>query len=214
MDKINIVIGYDARKPLSYLKSLWPSERRMSYLLSESCLIPLSIDFLAWPSIFDNNHIGVGLPSDHKKQLGMGTIPMPTWVGPYYPFWEDAAEIIKYANMHDGNWVLIKVEKSSKRGDEQVVTSNIRMNDEIQWLFCGFDVADEGFTSSVTNFNSPLIPSKIKHDISRILNENGLFASISDALAWADIVNRKVPEMPSQFIYKLYMAICKGEAYS
>lgn len=188
--RIMELIGFDARVSRATLINLWPEERKSRYLIQPSCEVPLSVDFVSWPSVFDSG-IGSGLSSEHRGELGLSSTSPGSRFGINFPFWDEIvdleAALLRIPKEHQ----IIKVERLSK----QVAHPD--------WILEGFDVADEGFTSAVTNTSSPSLDN-IKLQFRSKINGNGLFADHREAEMYASSALRVLSEVPSLRVMALF----------
>ena len=104
-----IVIGFDARQAGEH-DPRWDDQRRERELLRRDVARPLSVDRLAWPTIFaiwyskqnrqwarslpaeERTRFRIGtLPTEERERLGVGTIPVPDWgvTVPHAPLWSN-----------------------------------------------------------------------------------------------------------------------------
>lgn len=164
----------------------------------------MSIDFVSWPSVFDNKAIGIGLNLEHKRSLGLDGFPMPSWVGANFPFWDDLTSLESHSKKHCSDYLIIKVFKFHGQTNTISLEEECGLDTKEEWSLNGFDVADAGFNSVLTNCASPIIGSGMKHKWSLLLNSDGLFVSQNDALEWMHIISGLFPELPPLAVYALW----------
>lgn len=194
------ILGYDARLPRGHLEKLWSIKRREDYLMSPKYDYALSVDFLVWPSIF-NNAIGCNLSCEHKKELSQGEKRLPTWVGPNYPFWENKKALEDYLS---ANAVACEIILVKRIIGDAVFDIPPEILKEESWELEGFDVADVGYTSVVSDFSSPVLKIETKRQWHAKLNQSHLFKNIIDAHAYAQFADKIFPEHKPFYVYFLY----------
>lgn len=89
------LVGFDAREMQCRLYKMWSQSRKETYLLRHDIQMPLSIDILVWPSIFDTEKRIVSQNKEHENTAPKG-IPLPKWIGPNRPLWCDLESLEKY----------------------------------------------------------------------------------------------------------------------
>lgn len=187
------VMGFDCRRWGRGLEGIWEAERRSSFLLVPTVATPLSVDQMSWPSVFDTD-AGYSLPRAERRKLGLAGFRRPAYVGPHAPFWSELAELKAELAKHrinpgeskliqaircDGTWSVELTQKLLAPGFEPV----------------GFDVADLGFTSALTNCgyeHDEQLGLRIR--FSSQLNQFHLFANWKPASEFAASAQELVPE--------------------
>lgn len=151
------LLGFDARELWLDVGSQWDASRRALYLLREDVKKPLSVDAWVWPSLF-----GDGLPGSERERLSLRDARLPDWKGPNAPLWDELARmrsglgslgaasaephaLIAVSWLWDGR----PAEGSWLGGPYREPT--VPAAREEGWRFLGFDVADGGFISGLSN---------------------------------------------------------------
>lgn len=202
--KIMKLIGFDARVSRDKLKQVWPNQRRTRYLLNDQCEHPLSVDFVTWPSLFDNGAIGAGLIPTHKAELGLVGLPIPSWTGVNFPFWDNLETLRQSAQDAGPDFEIIKVYRCGAQWEQNDFDEKVEREFNEGWAWCGFDTADEGYNSCLTNTAASFVTDELRRNWSHKLNLNGLFFKENEALQWAQICNRELIEVPLLFVYALF----------
>ncbi len=150
-----LVLGYDAREPLSGLAGHWSAARREGYLYRPDAPCPLSLDTLVWPSLFDR-------PGWR----------LPAWIGPLNPLWRDLEELKDAVGGVDAILLAVAVDRGCGSAADQVALTErlcgtypdgtpapLPAPEELAtpaaidpaWEWLGYDVADLGGISSLSN---------------------------------------------------------------
>ncbi len=210
--------GYDARIPETALPALWDADRRGAFLLRD-VPAPLSVDPLAWPSVFDLGH-GAGMGAAERARLGLAgdgrQRDLPAWIGPHWPLWEDLDELRAYLRTGDGGrpgaptvgWTLVAVTvcgagHSSVGPDAGAAGPLARV--DASWRRLGFDVAGDGLISGLSNCGyTAEEAAKLRPAWARSLNAQGLFDRFDSAEAFRALTDDRVPEHAPFRVHGLY----------
>lgn len=197
------LLGFDAREPWPDVGREWDASRRERYLLREDVSRPLSVDTSVWPSVF-------------AERSGLHTASPPDWRGPNAPLWDDLSRMRGgLSTLGAGREVphtLIAVScfwngqpaKGSWLGAPYCEPTVPAARDE-GWRFLGFDVADGGFISGLTNcgYTDDEIAA-LRQRWAGHLNEHHLFDDEEQALAFRELSDRRVPEHAPFFVFGLF----------
>ena len=169
-----IVLGFDARVGLSSLRELWPPEERESSLLRTDVRVPLSVDYLIWPSAWPPDAPGWRGPVqgmwDNRNRLISALAGVPA-TDPWWP--------IAVAIMSQG---LSSIELSSWKSRTEPISPK-RVS--ARWRSLGFDVADGFLTSALVRFHSAESLPGLRRDWGSRLNDVHLFADSRSAREFA-----------------------------
>jgi hypothetical protein len=187
------VIGYDAREMWRQPSADWDWSRRQSYLIDTAVSKPLSVDTMVWASVFDGEHNG-----DRWK-----CPEMPE----EYELWPD----------YEAMFRAIQIFGTEKLGcywgialtvlPETAVTSIWEKLGLLQgapkssWELIGYDVADEGFISALSNCG--YFEGETKPTAER-LYEHHLFSERSAAEEFRTLSNHRVSEHAPFFVFGIY----------
>jgi hypothetical protein len=188
----DLLLGFDARMEPSSLKHRWAPAEQQALLLREDVAVPLSVDYLIWPSAWS-------LEAQDPK-----------WRGPIQGLWDNVDRLTDCLVATRGCWwiVAIVLEWVSVPEDERVAWKKRAENIQAPadcgaWNVLGYDVADRFLTSSslgrrpVENFDS------FRAQWRPYLNEHHLFGSVDCAMRFRDISDMRVPEHAPHFVYRL-----------
>jgi len=185
------LLGFDAREV-----SLppWDASRRDLYLLRRDVQKPLSVDSTVWPSLFP--------------------VDLPEWRGPNQGLWDDLSRLRASLGQRSSqahwtvavSWVSIdgfsKPSPSAGPYREPMTPPAI----DPAWRRLGFDVADAGLTSGLTNCGYLQTEvAGLRASWASDLNEHHLFTDVAKAFAFRDLTDRRVPEHAPFFAYALWL---------
>ncbi len=202
------LLGFDAREMFLPPGAHWDAARRERYLLRRDVQKPLSVDPMVWPSLF-----GDGLPDDARRRLGLDTARLPAWRGPNPGLWEDLSPLQAALGLlaSESHWTVavswVSAEGFSKPSPSagpyrERITAPARSD---AWTLLGFDVADAGLTSGLSNCGYQQAESAaLRTTWAADLNANHLFTDVTRARAFQALTDRRVPEHAPFFVYALY----------
>lgn len=202
-----VLLGFDARE-LFLPPSFWDAERRASYLLRDDVQKPLSVDVLVWPSLF-----GDGLPEQECARLGLDVWSFTEWRGPNQHLWADLTLMREALGELSSqphwlvavSWVSTEgfARQTSGLGPYHEPTAPPTVSED--WVLLGFDVADSGHISGLTNCGyRPAEVGGLRAAWAPSLNEHHLFADVDQAFAFKALADRRVAEHAPFFVYGLW----------
>ncbi|WP_152051610.1 hypothetical protein [Tautonia marina] len=219
MRPLGRLIGYDIRfAPSPALRALWNSKRREHYLLRPEVDFPYSVDRAVWPSRFrlGGTEPPPGLQKGEMIDLDPATVP------PHYQLfdlWDDLTRMLAphRANPEGDTGLsvgLVIPEQDPSRtatlNDEwclAILGSPIRPPDpEPTWKCIGYDVANSGFTSAISNCgmsDDERVP--LRKLWSDRLNSFGLFESVADANRYCADANQRIEGDGPFFVFELHL---------
>lgn len=178
-------MGFDCRIWDVHNPPLWDSARRATFLLDPSIRRPLAIDLLVWPSVFDWGTSPSGLPH-------------PEFVGRHAPFWTDLGEL---------HGEILKLQPPSQYVILQAFawsTGTSAAPLAPGFHFLGYDVADEGFVSAMSNCGlteAEWRPLRSRFQVA--LNTHHLFIRWESAMEYCQAVSELIPEHAPFYPYLL-----------
>lgn len=204
------LLGFDIRRPAKdYVSTLWSQGRRERYLLEPGIEWPLSVDNLAWPSLFKYSEPVP--PVAVLQQLAtISSEPESTENG----LWLDLSRMREFYNRaggaHRGIEIGIELVASSGLRSDQFGSPLLDRNPVPSKLPeravpLGFDVADAALVSALSNCSyKPEEKDQLHVHWSKKLNEHGLFQSLNDAIEFRSISETRVPQHAPFWVYRLY----------
>ncbi len=201
------LLGFDARERFLEPVRTWTPARRGTYLLREDVQKPLSVDAAVWPSLF-----GHGLPDSERTRLGLEALPLPGWRGPNQELWDSLSRMQSAleplaAEAHwtvAVSWVSVEGFSESRAGAGPYREKMEPEAVSADWTLLGFDVADAGFISGLSNCGyTPEEAAGLRATWASALNAHHLFDDLEKALAFRELTEARVPEHAPFFVYAL-----------
>jgi len=204
--RITTLLGFDIRVAAEDAVSLWSRKRRDQFLLDPETPLPLSVDPMAWPSVF---RYGGREPATEllKRVSTLAADPHysdeTVWLQ-FEPMLRSFSGELKGT----GRGVAIAIE---------LVSSVPVSVDQFPALYqkkvpatvpqgaslLGFDVADAGLTSGLCNTNYTTKERQELQGWPGKLNEHGLLRTVEDAEAFRAVAEQRSPRDAPYWIYKL-----------
>ncbi len=190
-----IPLCFDLRDDAAaFLARDWTDARRALYLLRDDVAWPKSVDSLVWPSPIDGDQRD---PVDRADMRGwvlglwsnLDLLPAP----------EKTAHRIRIDLLLDRSPVGDDFWRLLDDGPAPV------LGPSDSWPVIGFDVADTGFISGLSNCGyGDEERAGLRRDWGPRINDHGLFESVDDALAFVAVSDARVPEHAPFYV----MALC------
>jgi hypothetical protein len=213
------LLGFDLREAPETWSHLWDDARRTLFLLRPDVARPLSTDTMVWPSIFDHRQ-GIGLEPVERSRLGLAGIPLPDYTGPNAGLWQDEITMTRYlgenrkaartAHLVAVTWLSQhRFAESGPCGPFLNATDSDPApggGSTAEWMLLGFDVADSGFLSGLSNcgYSAEERPA-LREQWAPLLNDHHLFAEPIPAFAFRALTDARVPEHAPFFVYGLHL---------
>jgi hypothetical protein len=198
------LLGFDIRQcPGTYLQTAWNQETRRAFLLRPEVTWPLSVDTEVWPSVFDDVK---------EEDYPPGSVRPSLWL------WFDLRIMhafflahIKDQPQHGVSIAVVLVTKEPARLNdywEGVLYPYSQLSPRevpTEWLFLGYDVADQYQLSGLANcrYEASEISGFAVTWAAR-LNEHGLFQTLDDAMSFRDLTDQRVREHAPFYVYGLF----------
>jgi hypothetical protein len=201
------LLGFDARERFLEPGSLWPPERRAAFLLREDVRKPLSVDTSVWPSLF-----GEGLSDVERVGRGLEALRAPGWRGPNQELWDSLSRMQSALGLLPSeaywtvavSWVSVEGFSESRAGNGPYREKMEPEAVSTDWTLLGFDVADAGFISGLSNCGyTPEEVAGLRATWASALNAHHLFDDLEKALAFRELTEARVPEHAPFFVYAL-----------
>lgn len=208
------LLGFDIRfDPRAFVQTIWDKKRRQIHLLKSDIQYPLSIDTMVWPSFFRYSS-NRSEPFYFQSEEILTVIPksfrhsaLELWpsLDDMIAFFKDKKEKIATGGVLIAATLLR--EKHLRTDDFWNAVLEPKLNREPfpkDWDFLGYDIADNGFISGLSNCGyNPSEKNILKEIWSDRLNEYGLLKNVSDAIEFRNLSNKRIPEHSPFYIYGL-----------
>lgn len=190
------LLGFDARVMSLAPDATWDAVRRGLYLLRSDVQKPLSVDPMVWPSLFGDR------------------VQVPEWRGPNQGLWDDLYRMrTSLSQLAPAEHWTIAVSWVSAEGFSKPSVHEGPYRERMTpptigdaWKPLGFDVADAGLTSGLSNCGYQQTEiAGLRATWASHLNEHHLFGDLKRALAFRDLTDRRVPEHAPFFVYALWL---------
>jgi hypothetical protein len=208
-------LGYDIRlRPSGISAPDWTGKRRERYLLRPEIPWPFSVDRNVWEALFSYRE-QEGL-DDRWPTLAVKPAEFPHQV---LELWQDLAAM-------EGCGQRLLLESGAEiRVDLLTVTpwqdfeswsfladfQEPKTERDDLWQSLGFDIADEGFTSGLTNCGYGEERFEWRARWASLLNEHGLPERIGDAFALCAEMDKRVEEHAPFFVFELHQLRSVGQ---
>lgn len=182
------IAGYSIRKLLP--DPDWTKDRRNLFLINQDVFLPKSIDFNVWE---ESIHATVN--------TSIGALPVPAWKS-----LQKLREMIDYNETLKEYAQLTIVIYLDSQGSIAHEMDFSEVSDESLGYFLGYDVADEGMVSALSNC-SYLDEDKLraKKDFGWAINKHGLIGEFEIAEKFVAFSDSRVPEHAPFYVYGLYV---------
>jgi hypothetical protein len=204
------VLGYDIRccPEATEMSLQWTDERRSAFLLNSAVRYPASIDTSVWPSVF---HYPRTTPLAIRRSNGIAANPKYI----QHDLWFSLAEMKKcYEEAFSkggpsGIKVAISVlgDREPEHGIGLPVQDASPKPARVQryYSLMGYDVADAGLTSGISNCGYTDAEKNALGPIWKPnLNARGLLRTLESALSFRDLTEVRVPEHAPFYVFALY----------
>ncbi len=197
------LLGFDVRlSPAEYLNSQWKQERRGVYLLGPSVDWPLSVDSYVWPSAFFAKAYGAKsmIPIDADAEYYGYWLDLLAMKAAFERGWEGAGPGIPIAvSLYRGEELT-----SDQFGSRVLETHPTPRECPEGTQFLGYDVADSGLISGLSNCGySPEEGIAWAEEWRQHLNDHGLLKSLDAAVRFAKATDGRVPEHAPFYVFGL-----------
>lgn len=188
-------IGYDLRVAQSRsAEKMWSHARRMEHLVSVAVDVPLSVDRAVWPSAFDEL-----VPVE-----AMATRRDFDFEHKFCRCLDCVRFVLHGVNdrvRHTLEIVAVWTERPG--GDTCIATPQDYAS--VEWTLLGFDVADEFFTSALTNCG---LGGRLREEegVSQMMNRNCLFSEFRDAQGFLSVCDTLLPSHSPFSVFKIEKA--------
>lgn len=183
--------------------AIWPLSRRKAYLLSEGIDAPLSVDSSVWPAPTID-------PATAQSIVEMRLTKFDD--GYHLEEVRQAEGLLRLEIPQDYRWTLFGCDEKTNVSicervglrPHHVELFSVLSQDE--WVFLGFDIADAGLTSGLSNcaFVGDE-KQKLVEQFAASLNEYGLFTDRGLANNFVEVSNARVNEHAPFFVFGIWV---------
>ena len=206
------LLGYDIRVGFSaFADGHWDARKRAVFLLNPEICSPASVDPWIWPSIFRYLHLYQSpIVTPHQGAIAMEPTNFEHSVT---CLWPDLEAMNACIADHAVTFPVVPVAIVLHGADAQLQSDHtvavldsdrMRAAPPDNWTSLGYDVADQGLTSGLSNSG---YNAAEKLDWQRTwaprLNDCGLFTTADDAEKFVQACDARVPEHAPFFTYEL-----------
>lgn len=207
------LLGYDLRLAFpDFVEAYWDRRKREVFLLRPEIAAPASVDPMIWPSVFRYSHLyPTPALTEHQGAIEIEPTDFEHCVT---CLWPRLGPMMACFHGHGLDVptvpvaIVLHAEDAKARADHQIAVlddERLRAAPPDGWTLLGFDVADSGFTSGLSNCG---YKAAEKPDWQRTwshrLNDHGLLKTVDDAEAFAAASDARVPEHAPFFVYAIY----------
>ncbi len=199
----NLLLGFDVLgEPERMGRRVWDEQERQKFLLHPEIRLPVSVDRLICPSIFQPGGHRDGNLAGEKNVNILG-------------LWDNAALMLKWVEQRPKMKELIRfpvaVQLISSPGSSDPMWDTISGQDtepptpSQEWDRLGYDVADRGPTSALSNcsYTSEEM-AEARRRWGNCINQSGLLEKLEDALLVTSFSDVRVPEHKPFFVYEIF----------
>jgi hypothetical protein len=204
MSKEEQLLGFDVREMWSQMDVIWPESRKAKYLLRADVTKVLSVDPLVWPRVVLGVEKNVRAPSQWRD-LGL---------------WDNLHHLQGYLQQDAGatqrpyQVIGITLLRNALAVHEQEMWASLAPTVPAalnkQWTFLGYDVADDGFISGLSDCGYEADELHLKTGWELALNEWHLFTQKKQAIKFQGMTDQRVEEHAPFCIYALYSLLQSG----
>ena len=192
------LLGFDIREMWSQMDATWSESRKDTYLLRTDVTKVLSVDSIVWPKVVLGVDKNVRAPTQWRD-VGL---------------WENLQQLREYLQQNRDavqrpyQVIGITLLQDALPVQEQEIwtwlapTVPASLNKE--WTFLGYDIADEGFISGLTNCGYGASELHLRDGWRPYLNDWHLFTEREQAIKFKRMTDQRVAEHAPFCVYGLY----------
>ncbi|MFP6757397.1 MAG: hypothetical protein VCC99_04155 [Alphaproteobacteria bacterium] len=189
-----IPLGFDLRDDAAvYLAREWTDARRALYLLRDDVAWPKSVDSLVWPS-----------PIDGDRRNPVDRTDMRGWV---LGLWSNLDLLPATDTTAHRIRIDLLLDRAPARDDFFRFLDDgppPLLGHSESWAVIGFDVADTGFISGLSNCGyDDEERAGLNREWGPRINDHGLFESTDDAREFVAVSNARIPEHAPFYVMAL-----------
>jgi hypothetical protein len=198
------LLGFDVREMWSQMNATWPESRKARYLLRADVTKVLSVDSLVWPRVVLGLEKNVRAPSQWRD-LGL-------WENLHHlqEYLQQNAEATPRPYQVIGITLLRNALPVPKQEMWRSLVPTVPASLNKEWAFLGYDVADEGFISGLSDCGYEADELHLRTGWELALNEWHLFTQRKLAIKFQRMTDQRVDEHAPFCIYGLYSLLQSG----
>jgi len=195
------LLGFDIREMGSHMDAIWSPSRKDTYLLRTDVTKVLSVDRYVWPKVAPGVDKKVRAPTQWRD-LGL---------------WENLQQLREYLQQNRDavqqpyQVIAITLLPDALTVEEQeiwaLLAPTVPASLDKEWAFLGYDIADEGFISGLSNCAYEPSELHLRDGWNPYLNDQHLFTEKEQAIKFKRMTDQRVPEHAPFCIYGLYSLI-------
>lgn len=204
MRKDEQLLGFDIREMWSQMDVTWPESRKARYQLRADVTKVLSVGVLVWPRVVLGVEKNVRAPSQWRD-LGL-------WDNLHHlqEYLRQNAKTIQRPYQLIGITLLRNALPVPEQDMWASLAPTVPASLNKEWAFLGYDVADEGFISGLSDCGYEADELHLRTGWELALNEWHLFTQSKQALKFQRMTDQRVDEHAPFCIYGLYSLLQSG----
>ena len=190
-----VLYGFDARVPLDGSPPEWSPDRRAGYLVRPDVARPVSVDRAVWPPV--------------QPAAAPGNGAHDYWSTDHWSSLADLRTVCRRAGFGRESCSLVALGVADNRGAAaNALLLGTPLSAGVGWRSLGYDVADTGLTSGLSNCG--FVPGLDDVEAMRArwaprLNEHGLFDALRDADEFRALSDTRVSEHAPFLVHQLQL---------
>jgi hypothetical protein len=212
------MVGYDVRWfPPGFLTSRWDAALRMKYLLRPGIVRPFSVGKTVWPSRFQVGEGERDVFSGYPENIRLD----PDENTHFYLFglWDSYGEML--ANYKPASEPAYVLGAGLLRKEQYPADAGFKTDEwwraihgspidppepKGEWNLLGYDVANSGLTSAMTNFSLPEAElALLREKWAGGINDHGLFSAADEAVRFCLDANVRLADEGPFYVWELFL---------
>lgn len=206
------ILGFDVRlRPDDYIDRQWGGVRREAFLLRPDIDWPMSVDRIAWPSLFHFEG-DFRLPDDPFPYVAH--VPDRQDMRQILSLWADRNAMLEATDGRADEAITIRIDLLSDQAidansEQWGIFTHTPIAGDLaadEWTQLGYDVADAALTSGLSNCGFLEDErARLRDEWAGRLNDHGLFDSRDDATAFRALSDTRIAEHAPFHVFALFM---------
>lgn len=192
------LLGFDIREMWSQMDATWSESRKDTYLLRTDVTKVLSVDSLVWPKVVLGVDKNVRAPTQWRD-LGL-------WDNLQHlrEHLEQNRDAVQHSYQVIGITLLRDVLPLQEQEIWALLAPTVPASLNKEWTFLGYDIADDGFISGLSDCGYEASELHLRNGWSRYLNDWHLFTEREQAIKFKRMTDQRVAEHAPFYVYGLY----------